>query len=151
MMVFTWCAFSAAFTVTEKKIVSQILVMPIQSKCLLKEKDMSENSISREGGAEKDKAGGVPKKDKDIIVNPRAIENYGSWMLVSHKNQRGDRRRDGLGFMSRMHDPRGTPMVTMIKKGPTSLNKIKDIASPSSFNVLELEEKSRGGVKSVGE
>ena len=33
MMVFTWCAFSAAFTVTEKKIVSQLLVMPIQSKC----------------------------------------------------------------------------------------------------------------------
>ena len=30
---------------------------------LLKEKDMSKNSISREGGAEKDKAGGVPQKD----------------------------------------------------------------------------------------
>ena len=109
---------------------------------------MSENSISREGGAEKDKAGGVPQKDKDIIVNPRAIENFGSWMLVSHKNRRGDRRRDGLGFMARMHDPRGTPMVTMIKKGPTSSNKIKDITSPSSFKVLELKEKSRGGVKS---
>ena len=27
---------------------------------LLKEKDMSANSVSREGGAEKDKAGGVP-------------------------------------------------------------------------------------------
>ena len=112
---------------------------------------MSEISISREGGAEKDKAGGVPQKDKDIFVNPRAIQNYGTWMLVSHKNRRGDRRRDGLGFMARMHDPRGTPMLTMIKKGPTSSNKIKDIASPSSFNVLELEEKSRGGVKSVGE
>ena len=97
---------------------------------------MSENSISREGGAEKDKAGGVPQKDKDIIVNPGAV-----------KNRRGDKRRDGRGFMARMHDPRGTPMVTMIKKGPTSSNKIKDIASPSSFNVLELEEKSRGGVK----
>ena len=109
---------------------------------------MSTNSISREGGAEKDKAGGVPQNDKDIIVNSGAVKNYGAWMLVSHKNQRGDRRCDSRGFMAIMHDPRGTPMVTMIKEGPTSSNKLKDIASPSSFNVLELEEKLRGGVKS---
>ena len=35
---------------------------------------------------------------------------------------------------------RGTPMVTMIKEGPTSSNKLKDIESPSSFDVLELEK-----------
>ena len=65
---------------------------------------MSANSVSREGGAKKDKAGGVPQKDKDIIVNPGAVKNYGSRMLLSHKNQRGDRRRDSRGFMARMHD-----------------------------------------------
>ena len=84
---------------------------------------MSANSISREGGAEKNKAGGVPQNDKDIIVNSGAV-----------------RRCDSRGFMAIMHDHRGTPMVTMIKEGPTSSNKLKDIASPSYFNVLELEK-----------
>ena len=40
-------------------------------------------------------------------------------------------------------------MVTMIKEGPTSTNKLKDIASPSSFNVLELEKNQGVGSKVI--
>ena len=59
---------------------------------------------------------------------------------MSGKNRRGDRRRDGRGSMARMHYPKGHSNGNHDKGGPTSSNRLKDIESLSSFDVLELEK-----------
>ena len=51
-----------------------------------------------------EKADGGGRRDKDMGVNPEVVKTYGSWMLVSRKNRKVDKRHDVMGDKDSMHD-----------------------------------------------
>ena len=44
---------------------------------------------------------------RTLVFNPKVVETYGSWMLVSRKNRKVYKKRDVRGDKDRMHDSQG--------------------------------------------